>query len=91
MAKFKTKGLDCWTRAKELRMKYYKDYREAHDRGALRWEGGAWTFDAVPQSLEGEIHPLTEEPYGAAIGADPPTQVRYQEAAEGKWGCARDL
>ena len=91
MAKYKTKGLDCWEKAKELRMKYYKDYQEAHDRGALRWEGGAWTFDAVPQALEGEVHSLTEEPYGASVGANPELQVRYQEAAEGKWGCARDL
>ena len=91
MSKYKTKGLDCWQRAKDLRAKYYKDYAEAHDRGALRWEGGAWMFDAVPQSLEGEIHVLTEEPYGASVGADPKLQVRYQEAAEGKWGCARDL
>ncbi|HEY42168.1 MAG TPA: benzoyl-CoA reductase, bzd-type, subunit O [Dehalococcoidia bacterium] len=89
--KYKTKGLDCWNKAKELRLKYYQDYAEAHDRGALRWEGGAWSFDALPQALEGEVYPLTEEPYGASVGADPETQVRYQEAAEGKWGCARDL
>ena len=91
MAKYKTKGLDCWGRAKELRMKYYQDYMEAHKRGALRWEGGAWSFDAVPQALEGEVHVLTEEPYGASVGANPELQVKYQEAAEGKWGCARDL
>ena len=91
MAKYKTKGLDCWQRAKEIRMKYYKDYAEAHDRGALRWEGGAWSFDAIPQALEGEVYPLTEEPYGASCGFNPEAQVRYQEAAEGKWGCARDL
>jgi len=91
MAKYTTKGLDCWGRAKELRMRYYKDYAEAHDRGALRWEGGAWSFDAIPQALEGEVHVLTEEPYGASVGADPKLQVKYQEAAEGKWGCARDL
>jgi len=91
MAKYKIKGLDCWNRAKELRARYYKDYQEAHQRGALRWEGGAWSFDAIPQALEGEVHGLTEEPYGASIGADPALQVRYQEAAEGKWGCARDL
>jgi len=89
--KYHTKGLECWDKAKELRTKYYKDYAKAHDRGALRWEGGAWSFDALPQALEGEVHPLTEEPYGASVGADPETQVRYQEAAEGKWGCARDL
>ncbi len=91
MAKYKTRGLDCWGKAKELRLKYYQDYKEAHDRGALRWEGGAWSFDAIPQALEGEVHGLTEEPYGASVGANPELQVRYQEAAEGKWGCARDL
>ncbi len=91
MAKYKTKALECWGKAKELRMKYYKDYMEAHDRGALRWEGGAWSFDALPQALEGEVHGLTEEPYGASVGADTATQVRYQEAAEGKWGCGTDL
>ncbi len=84
MAKYKTKGLDCWGRAKELRARYYQDYKEAHKRGALRWEGGAWSFDAIPQALQGEIHGLTEEPYGASVGADPALQVRYQEAAEGK-------
>lgn len=91
MAKYKTKGLDCWGKAKELRQRYYQDYKEAHDRGALRWEGGAWSFDCIPQALEGEVHGLTEEPYGASIGANPAMQVRYQEAAEGKWGCANDL
>ncbi|MEE8419395.1 MAG: benzoyl-CoA reductase, bzd-type, subunit O [Dehalococcoidales bacterium] len=91
MAKYKTKNLECWGKAKELRTQYYKDYQAAHDKGALRWEGGAWSFDAIPQALEGEVYGLTEEPYGASIAADPKMQVRYQEAAEGKWGCARDL
>lgn len=72
-------------------MKYYRDYAEAHAKGALRWSGGAWSFDAIPQALEGEIYSLTEEPYSASVAANPPLQVRYQEAAEGKWGCARDL
>ena len=89
--KYKTKSLDCWGRAKEIRLKYYRDYAEAHDKGALRWAGGSWSFDAVPQALEGEVHSLTEEPYGASVAANPELQIRYQEAAEGKWGCARDL
>lgn len=91
MAKYKTKNLECWGKAKELRAQYYKDYQTAHDRGALRWEGGTWSFDAIPHALEGEVYGLTEEPYGASIAADTKMQVRYQEAAEGKWGCARDL
>ena len=89
--KYETKGLDCWGKAKELRTKYYKDYVECRERGGLRWEGGAWSFDALPEALEGEIRPLTEEPYGATCGAVPAIQRKYQEAAEGKWGCAKDL
>ena len=42
MANYKAKGLDCWGRAKEPRMRYYRDYRESHDRGALCWGGGSW-------------------------------------------------
>jgi benzoyl-CoA reductase subunit B len=57
MAKYKTEGLDCWGKAKELRMKYYQDY--------------AWSFGAVPQALKGEVHALTEEPYSASVGANP--------------------
>lgn len=88
--KYQTKGLRSWSKAKEIREKYYQDYAEAHERGALRWAGGAWSFDAIPQALEGEVHSLTEEPYGASIGAKPEIQVRCQEVAEGK-GWARDL
>jgi benzoyl-CoA reductase subunit B len=91
MSIYKTKGLDCWQKAKELRMKYYTDYASAHDRGALRWAGGGWTFDAIPQSLEGEVCFLSEEPYGASCGFVPGKATQYQEAAEGKFGCARDL
>lgn len=91
MPKYKSEGLKCWKKAKELRQTYYRDYMEAHDKGALRWEGGAWSFDAVPQALEGEVHGLTEEPYGASCGNQPQKQIEYQEAAEGKWGCANDL
>ena len=89
--RYKTKGLDCWPKAKEIRLKYYQDYADAHQKGALRWTGGAWSFDAIPQALEGEVHLLTEEPYGASVAANPQQQVRYQEATVGKWGAARDL
>ncbi len=91
MAKYRTKELDCWQKAKELRMKYYTDYASAHDRGALRWAGGGWTFDAIPQALEGEVCFLSEEPYGASCGFVKGKATQYQEAAEGKWGCARDV
>jgi len=34
---------------------------------------------------------LTEEPYSASFGNVPEKQIEYQEAVEGKWGCARGL
>ncbi len=64
---YKTEQLKCWNKAKELRLKYYKDYATAHERGGLRWAGGAWSFGAIPAGLGNDIYPLTGEPYGAGI------------------------
>ena len=50
--KYPTEALKCWPKAKELRQQYYKDYASAHDRGGIRWSGGAWAFDAVPMGLD---------------------------------------
>ncbi|MFQ5827065.1 MAG: benzoyl-CoA reductase, bzd-type, subunit O [Dehalococcoidia bacterium] len=87
---YKTKPLDCWQKAKELRLKYYQDYAAAHEKGGLRWVGGAWSFDAIPMGLGDDIYPLTSEPYGASIAHDPTFAVECQEACESK-GFARDL
>jgi benzoyl-CoA reductase subunit B len=87
---YKTKPLDCWQKAKELRLKYYHDYAAAHEKGGLRWAGGAWSFDAIPMGLGDDIYPLTSEPYGASIAHDPTFAVECQEACESK-GFARDL
>ncbi len=45
---YPTRPLGCWAKAKELRAQYYKDYATAHERGGIRWAGGAWTFGAIP-------------------------------------------
>jgi len=49
--KYPTEKLKSWGKAKDIRMKFYQDYAEAHDNGGLRWAGGAWTFDAIPAGL----------------------------------------
>jgi benzoyl-CoA reductase subunit B len=88
--RYPTEQLKCWNRAKEIRENYYKDYAEAHDKGGIRWAGGAWSFDAVPAGLGRDVHNLTSEPYGASIAFDKEFSLRCQEATE-KAGYARDL
>ncbi|HUW65682.1 MAG TPA: benzoyl-CoA reductase, bzd-type, subunit O [Spirochaetia bacterium] len=88
--KYPTEPLKCWAKAKELRQQYYMDYKNAHEKGGLRWAGGAWTFDAVPRGLGDDVYPLTSEGYGASIAHNKQMAVECMEAAE-KAGYARDL
>jgi len=87
---YPTEPLKCWGKAKELRLKYYKDYAEAHQRGALRYIGGAWNFDAVPTGLSGEVCSLTGEPYGAACAYNAEFSKRALEKAQ-SYGFAKDM
>ncbi len=90
MPKYPTEPLKCWNKAKELRDNYYKDYATAHERGGLRWTGGAWSFDAIPAGLGNDVYPITGEPYAASMAFNKPFSQRALEAAEAK-GWARDL
>ena len=90
MEKYKTKKLECWTKAKEIREKYYRDFAEARAKGGIRWAGGAWQLDSIPMGLGDDVYPLTGEPYGAGVGHDPAYSLRLQETAESE-GFARDL
>jgi len=88
--KYKTKPLECWQKAKEIRQRYYRDYAEAKEKGKLRWCGSAWTLEAIPAGLGDDVEYMSSEPYGAAVGHDPVFAEECQEAAEAK-GFARDL
>jgi len=90
MAKYKTAPLKTWNRAKEIREDYYRNYEAAHERGGLRWAGGAWTFDAIPAGLGDDVYSITSEPYGATIAYQKDFSDRCLEAAE-RAGYARDL
>jgi len=88
--KYPTENLKCWGNAKTLREKYYEDFAKAHEKGGLRWAGGAWAFDAIPAGLGDDVHSLTGEPYGATIAFNNKFALECQEATEAK-GFARDL
>ena len=87
---YPTEKLKCWDKAKELREKYYRDYATAHEKGGLRWAGGATASDAIPAGLGDDVYPLTGEPYGASIAFDHKFASRCHEVVEEK-GYARDL
>lgn len=88
--KYKTAPLKTWQWAKEIRANYYRNYQAAHEKGGLRWAGGAWTFDAIPAGLGDDLYPLTSEPYGATIAYQKEFSDQCLEAAE-REGYARDL
>ncbi|MHA1994962.1 MAG: benzoyl-CoA reductase, bzd-type, subunit O [Candidatus Hodarchaeales archaeon] len=89
-AKYASERLKCWGKAKTLRENYYKDFAEAHDKGGIRWAGGAWSFDAIPSGLGDDVYCLTGEPYGATVAFNKELALECQEAIETK-GYARDL
>ena len=87
---YKTKPLESWGRAKEIRQNYYRDYAQAHEKGGLRWAGGAWTFGAIPCGLGEDVWSITSEPYSASVAANKAFSQRCLEATE-RAGYARDL
>lgn len=86
----KTEPLKCWNKGKEIRQNYYKNFAQAHEKGGLRWAGGAWSFDAIPAGLGDDVYPLTGEPYAASIAIDKDFATQCHDAVE-KAGYARDL
>lgn len=89
-ARYPAEPLKCWAKAKELRYKYYEEYFKAHEKGGIRWSGGALGIEAVPAGLGRDVYPLTGEPYGASIAFDKPFATKCHAAAE-QAGYARDL
>jgi len=64
--KYQTDPLKCWVKAKELRLKYYKNFAEAHDKGGLPWGGGSWAPSFIPKAFGDNERGLTGESYSAS-------------------------
>jgi benzoyl-CoA reductase subunit B len=88
--RYKTKPLDLWDKAKEIRKNFYLDYAKAHEKGGIRWSGGAWSFGAIPAGLGEDVYCITSEPYAASIAANRDFSMECLEATE-RAGYARDL
>lgn len=70
MSTYQTEPLKCWGKAKELRLTYYRNYAEAHEKGGLRWSGGSWAPTSIPRGFGNDVQGLTSEPYAASIAFD---------------------
>ena len=90
MAAYPTEPLKCWAKAKEMRVKFYQNFKEAKEKGGIRWMGSAWAPDAVTAGLGRDVYCVTGEPYGATCAWNRPLSAKYLEAAE-NFGFARDL
>ncbi len=90
IAKYPTAPLKCWPKVKELRERYYQDYALAHEKGGIRWSGGAANLEPVPAGLGRDVYMLTGEPYGASIAHDKAFAAKCHAAAE-QAGYPRDL
>ena len=82
LKKYQTERLKCWNEAKRLREKYYENYLEAHDKGGLRWIGGAWSFSSIPAGLGDDVYSVTGEPYGATIAFHKDFATKCHDAVE---------
>ena len=87
---YRTKPLDCWQKAKELREQYFRDYIEAKEKGGIRWSGGSLAFGAITAGLGDDVHSLAVEPYAALVVGSGSFGTECLEAVE-RAGFARDI
>jgi benzoyl-CoA reductase subunit B len=87
--KYKTKPLDSWQKAKELRLEHYRDVATAREQGKLVVTGSANTFMSLLAGF-GDFVFFSGEPYGATVGYDAVFGQECGEAAEAR-GFARDM
>ena len=87
--RYRTRAIECWQKAKELRLNHYKQIATAREEGKLVVTGGAETPEPLLAGLGGSVF-LAGEPYGATIGHDTEFSQKCAEAAEAR-GFARDL
>ncbi len=90
--KYETAPLKIWNKAKEIRMKIYKEIAEAKDKGKVLVGGGAESLIALPTGFDHAM--LVGEPYGASVAflykENPELYMDMVEATEHA-GYPRDL
>lgn len=86
---YESQPLQCWQRAKEVRLNFYKEFLTANQQGRLVNVACGLVPQALLAGLGDFVH-LQAEPYGASCGFDPTFSEAAMEAFEAR-GFARDL
>ncbi|MBI4288608.1 MAG: benzoyl-CoA reductase, bzd-type, subunit O [Chloroflexi bacterium] len=86
---YKTRPLKMWQKAKELRLKFFKDIQTAKENGKTLVLVDSGSFIELPAGLEGHAC-LEGHPYGATVGMDLDFARECAEEVEAR-GYARDL
>jgi benzoyl-CoA reductase subunit B len=86
---YETKPLKLFEKAKELRLKHYRELMTAKEKGKLIMAGSAHAPKDLVVGI-GEFEQICGEPWAASIAADPELSRRCLEAAEAK-GYKRDM
>lgn len=81
--RFKTKGLECWQKAKELRQEHYQEIARARDEGKFVVTGSSESFLPLLAGAGDSVF-LAGEPYGASVGHERQFAIECAEAAESK-------
>ncbi|MFC1974268.1 2-hydroxyacyl-CoA dehydratase subunit D [Chloroflexota bacterium] len=87
--RYEGKPLDCWDKAKELRLEHYRDIITAKENGKILIGGCASSCLALPAGLGDYVY-FGGEPYGATVSLDTPFSIECMEAAEAR-GISRDM
>ncbi len=89
ITRYETRTLECWPKAKELRMSFYKEVARARELGKILVSGGSAVIQALPAGL-GDYIFLGGEPYAASVSTDMAFQQSCSEAVEAR-GFAQDM
>lgn len=81
LKKYRTRLLDSWGKAKELRYSFLRDFITAREDGKYICLGGARWLDSLQLGINDILHPCGEI-YGTAAGLDPAFARTCDEAVE---------
>ncbi|MFQ5826934.1 MAG: 2-hydroxyacyl-CoA dehydratase subunit D, partial [Dehalococcoidia bacterium] len=87
---YETRPIECWQRAKELRMKQWQDIVTAREKNRLLVSGMVNGAAPLAMGLGDDVEYMASEPLSASTLADASFSMQCQEALEAR-GFARDL
>ncbi len=88
--RYPTERLKSWAKAKELRLKYYQDYKQPPEKSGIRWAGSAASCEPLVAGFGRDLHVLTGEAYAANVTYDKAFAAKCRAATE-QAGYPRDL